>query len=194
MDDDEARRLNTLHRFRKHSPDLVLETYSHCEVPAGCGGGVLVWRDPREGVPVVLAVSTQQADVQAYIDGRPLLGTTVPLLPGMHTFALRIVGLPAASTVFGCALGVRQGGGLPQRVHGGGFVAVRALNHRGDSLPPDSEEIPLTPFDGDLEATGRGRWRFERMVSDGVPLWWLPPRQAWVVAHVQIDEHGVVVP
>ena len=36
--DSEALRLNTLNRFRKHSPRLLLEEYSHCEVPAGCGG------------------------------------------------------------------------------------------------------------------------------------------------------------
>ncbi len=36
-------RLNSVQRFQKKSPRLHLEEYSHCEVPAGCGGAVLRW-------------------------------------------------------------------------------------------------------------------------------------------------------
>ncbi len=30
--------LNSLSRFSKKSSTMILEVYSHCEVPAGCGG------------------------------------------------------------------------------------------------------------------------------------------------------------
>ncbi|MFX0095185.1 MAG: hypothetical protein ACFFBD_25855, partial [Candidatus Hodarchaeota archaeon] len=43
-------RLNSLSRYSKKSARLILEEYSHCEIPAGCGGVVLRWIDPREKV------------------------------------------------------------------------------------------------------------------------------------------------
>src|SRR5574339_211352 len=66
--DDEALRLNTLHRFRKHSPRLLLQEYSHCEVPAGCGGVVLRWIDREGGLPVVVRVAAL-GPVRAWLDG-----------------------------------------------------------------------------------------------------------------------------
>jgi hypothetical protein len=43
--------LNSLDRFRKHPGQLVLEEHGHCEVPAGCGGVVLRWRNPNPSPP-----------------------------------------------------------------------------------------------------------------------------------------------
>jgi hypothetical protein len=48
-------RLNSLDRFRKQPGRLVLEEHSHCQVPAGCGGGVLRRRNPQEGPQAFLA-------------------------------------------------------------------------------------------------------------------------------------------
>jgi hypothetical protein len=31
-------KLNDLDRYHKRSASLILQEYSHCEVPAGCGG------------------------------------------------------------------------------------------------------------------------------------------------------------
>lgn len=42
-------KLNTLDRFTKQPGLLALQESSHCEVPAGCGGVVLRWIDPRAG-------------------------------------------------------------------------------------------------------------------------------------------------
>jgi hypothetical protein len=53
MSDPELK-LNALARYSKRSPHLVLEEYSHCEVPAGCGGVVLRWRNPDEPIPMVV--------------------------------------------------------------------------------------------------------------------------------------------
>ncbi|MFX0064814.1 MAG: hypothetical protein ACFFC7_21780 [Candidatus Hermodarchaeota archaeon] len=45
---DRELKLNSISRFSKKSPRLVLEQYSHCEVPAGCGGVVIRWKDPQD--------------------------------------------------------------------------------------------------------------------------------------------------
>lgn len=50
--DERELKLNSLARYAKTSPLYVLEEHGHCEVPAGCGGVVLRWRDPRDGVPL----------------------------------------------------------------------------------------------------------------------------------------------
>ncbi len=52
MADDKGLNLNNLDRYTKLSPRFVLEEYSHCEVPAGCGGIVLRWRNPEVGIPI----------------------------------------------------------------------------------------------------------------------------------------------
>jgi len=49
---DRDLKLNSLSRFSKQSPRLVLEEYSHCEVPAGCGGVVLRWRKAQPPIPM----------------------------------------------------------------------------------------------------------------------------------------------
>ena len=51
MTDDDDLRVNTLHRFAKHSPTLILHEYSSCEVPAGCGGVVMRWIAPDQDAP-----------------------------------------------------------------------------------------------------------------------------------------------
>lgn len=49
---DRDLKINSLSRFSKQSSRLVLEEYSHCEVPAGCGGVVLRWRKPIPPIPM----------------------------------------------------------------------------------------------------------------------------------------------
>jgi len=64
--------LNSLQRFRREAAErMTLEEYSSCEVPAGCGGVVLRWHDPDEGVPVVFH-SAFQANCEAKLNGSPL--------------------------------------------------------------------------------------------------------------------------
>lgn len=43
--------LNSIDRFRKRPQRFVLEEHGHCEIPAGCGGVVLRWRNPQAAVP-----------------------------------------------------------------------------------------------------------------------------------------------
>jgi len=84
MTDDDDLKINTLHRFAKHSARLVLHEYSHCEVPAGCGGVVLRWMDPARGRPVTVRVA--KGDV--WIDGVELEVSHTQLVPGMHLLAV----------------------------------------------------------------------------------------------------------
>src|SRR5206468_12707267 len=81
--------LNSLDRFRKKPERLVLEEHGHCEVPAGCGGVVLRWRNPRARVPVVIRLYTP-VPAAAFIDGRELTVSRVDLSPGPHVFAVRL--------------------------------------------------------------------------------------------------------
>ena len=88
--DDDDLRINTLHRFAKHSPKLVLHEYSHCEVPAGCGGVVLRWIDPREGFPASFRLEAPAAGGALWVDGKPLASSQSLLRPGHRAFALHI--------------------------------------------------------------------------------------------------------
>ncbi len=101
-DDPGALRLNTLDRFRKQSPRLLLEEYSHCEVPAGCGGVILRWVDPQAGVPAFLrVVVVGQGTVEAYVDGVALDGsrTTIPAGERVLGLALRELGAGPATVL-----------------------------------------------------------------------------------------------
>jgi hypothetical protein len=93
--------LNSLSRFRKQSRRLVLEEHSHCEVPAGCGGVVLRWRDPLALVPLTLYLYTPVSAV-CLLDGEELRSTRVDLPPGKHvvTLALENLNLSAGVILF----------------------------------------------------------------------------------------------
>jgi hypothetical protein len=82
-------KINALSRYEKRSADLALLQYDHCEVPAGCGGAVLRWIDPRAAVPVQMWLYAPSV-FEAFVDGaapsssRPLLGA------GPHVLAVRV--------------------------------------------------------------------------------------------------------
>jgi hypothetical protein len=88
--EDDDLRINTLHRFAKHSPRLVLQEYSHCEVPAGCGGVVIRWYDPAGGTPATLRVVLVDARAELWIDGVQLATSWLQLAPGPHVVALHV--------------------------------------------------------------------------------------------------------
>jgi hypothetical protein len=83
-------RLNSLSRYSKESPRLVLEEHGHCEVPAGCGGVVLRWTNPQRSIPVEFWMeSTGETDF--YLDGStPRSGR--PMVPyGEHVLGFHIL-------------------------------------------------------------------------------------------------------
>lgn len=89
MADDELR-LNTVERFSKHSTRLVLEEHGHCEVPAGCGGVVLQWRDPQVGLPVIVGLIGSVGRGEVFVDGEALRQQRVVLSYGSHMLAMRL--------------------------------------------------------------------------------------------------------
>jgi hypothetical protein len=88
--DDDDLRLNTLHRFAKHSPRLVLHEYSHCEVPAGCGGVILRWYDRAQGAPAMVRVRGEEIEADCWLDGAPLASSFALLGAGARVLAVHV--------------------------------------------------------------------------------------------------------
>jgi hypothetical protein len=91
--------INSLERFRKHSSRLVLEVHSHCEVPAGCGGVVLRWRNPRRAVPLGVSLYSP-GKAKLFFDGALVETTGVDLTPGAHQLALALDEIDLAEGLF----------------------------------------------------------------------------------------------
>jgi hypothetical protein len=81
--------LNSLNRFRKQSARLVLEEHSHCEIPAGCGGVVLRWRNPQAALPVSIHLYSP-VPATCWLDGAEVRLGRMDLAIGRHTLALAI--------------------------------------------------------------------------------------------------------
>lgn len=90
MDDDEALRLNKLHRFAKYSPKLVLHEYSHCEVPAGCGGVVLRWLDPSTGRPCIVELGVAGLRGSVWLQGEPVPSAICNVKDGACVLAVEL--------------------------------------------------------------------------------------------------------
>ncbi len=88
--------LNTLHRFSKHSEKLVLEVHGHCEIPAGCGGVVLRWRNPDAGLPVAISLATS-GRVSVFLDGVQLKTGRSELSFADHVLAVHVREIAAAA-------------------------------------------------------------------------------------------------
>lgn len=100
-------RLNSLARYSKpyskRSSRYVLESHSHCEVPAGCGGAVLRWRNPRRAIPLLIHLFAP-GEVHMLLNGAPLTSAR-PLIPyGEHVLAWKINGINSAAFAFVCSI------------------------------------------------------------------------------------------
>lgn len=64
-------KLNSIDRYLKSSPNIHLEEYSSCEVPAGCGGVVLRWvnQDSSVALDLIQRFSTRAS---VWINGKPI--------------------------------------------------------------------------------------------------------------------------
>ncbi len=81
--------MNSLSRYSKKSNRYVLEAHSHCEVPAGCGGAVLRWRNPKEGVPLTFRIYAG-GPYKFYLDGQPLASARPTIGFGEHVISIAI--------------------------------------------------------------------------------------------------------
>jgi hypothetical protein len=95
--------LNSLDRFRKHPGKLILEAHGSCEVPAGCGGVVLRWRNPHALVPFTVYPYTP-LPTTCFLDGEPMQASHFDLVPGPHVlaFLLKDVVLADGLLMFAC--------------------------------------------------------------------------------------------
>jgi len=82
-------KLNSLSRYSKQSSRLVLEEHGHCEVPAGCGGVVLRWRNPHQSIPFQMSFHTH-GKVDFLLDGKQPSSSRPLLSYGEHILAFRI--------------------------------------------------------------------------------------------------------
>ncbi len=81
--------LNSLSRYSKKSSRYILEAQSHCEVPAGCGGVVLRWRDPKKGIPLTFRIYAGSS-YKFFLDAHPLTSAR-PIVPfGDHVISIII--------------------------------------------------------------------------------------------------------
>lgn len=95
--DERELKLNSLARYVKASELFVLEEHGHCEVPAGCGGVVLRWRNPRAGVPFTMWLETD-GPCEMYLDGTTPTSAR-PLVPfGTHVLAFEVASYHPAYT------------------------------------------------------------------------------------------------
>src|SRR5438445_6708984 len=91
---DRDLRLNSISRYSKESPRLILEEHGHCEVPAGCGGVILRWRNPNSGLLFIVQLFAP-GKFEVWIDGvAPPSGR--PLIPyGEHVLGMAVEEFPS---------------------------------------------------------------------------------------------------
>lgn len=77
-------RINRLDRYRKESDRLILEEHS-----AGCGGIILRWRNPDDGIPIRLEAAAP-VEPEFFLDGQPLTSRRFVAKTGPHLFAVRL--------------------------------------------------------------------------------------------------------
>jgi hypothetical protein len=87
--EDDDLRLNTLHRFEKGAGRLTLREYSHCEVPAGCGGVVMRFLDPDDPPPVCVEVVVL-GSADTWLDGERLTSSFTRMRGGHHLVAVHL--------------------------------------------------------------------------------------------------------
>jgi hypothetical protein len=91
-------KLNSLSRYTKESPNLVLEEHGHCEVPAGCGGVVLRWTNPHRSIPITFRLATT-GESRFYLDGLSPESGRPMVSYGEHVIALRVLHPDPASWI-----------------------------------------------------------------------------------------------
>ena len=131
-------RLNSLDRFRKQSPRLVLEEHGHCEVPAGCGGVVLRWRNPFAARLFDLAVFTP-TDATTWLDGVEPETGLIDLAVGPHAVAIH----------------------YPKMVRKEGVLMFALVSHDKVRATPPVPETKLQ-----FISVAGGRWRHAGPVGD----------------------------
>lgn len=164
--DDDDLKINTLYALSKYSPGLVLEEHGHCEVPAGCGGVVLRWRDPAAGTPAVLSVACK-GNVRAWLDDVEIPTGYLALRPGRRVLTLELRELSEVPSPVLVALRAQQGEAV---FYASSAEARSAVGAAWQSRPLDAPEAPFVPMssaDDLLPAPRQQDWRFRRLTDLG---------------------------
>ena len=170
-------RLNSLDRFTKRSPRLLLEEHSHCEVPAGCGGVVLRWVNPATGLPILIDFY-HPGPARLSIDGVTVTTSHLLLAPGAHVLAIEFPEPPANGGVLFALVGRLR---LSTSSRGRETVVLRSTADRAwlcTTTPPPGWDTALEPPRGDWttvrkqravepERSSEGWYAFYRAVERG---------------------------
>jgi hypothetical protein len=198
-DADEKLRLNTLHRLAKHSDRLVLMEYSHCEVPAGCGGYVMRWRDPSAGRPLVLNVACS-GRVQGFIDGAPITSSRCTLTVGQHQLAMH-VSVEEAPAPLVVAVFVDD----PRAAHDEEEVVLLSADdstwrctERAPAADDDWKALdhddagwqPLRAWTPTPEELGEDHWRYDWLLNRGAAALRLERGELWIRRRIGVQGEG----
>lgn len=183
-------RLNSLNRFRKQSARLVLEEHGHCEIPAGCGGVVLRWRNPRAALPVSIQFYSS-APATCWIDDAEVRVGRMDLTIGRHVVAVAVeeVKLSAGLILFAInhdPTDYQRGDKTEPSDRPLNVVSAADGTWRYSLAPPPAEWTSLSFDDHDwplltlaatptLNRSDEGAYRCERCVELGAACLGLPP-------------------
>ncbi|WP_437318311.1 hypothetical protein [Sorangium sp. So ce385] len=197
--------VNDLARYEKSSERLVLEDYSSCEVPAGCGGGILRWIDPQEALPLTLRLWTA-GSAEVFFDGAPVRSSRIQARPGAHVLAvaLRSADDPPARLALSLSYTddpERHAAFEPRRdrsigrtldVRSGAGAAIV-----GTTRDPGGDAWKLPGFDERgwralAPAQGSAGWHFDDLMRRGARAVGLPDAQGdlWVRCSFDVDLGG----
>lgn len=203
--DAEALSVNELARFTKNSPRLVLEQYSHCEVPAGCGGVVLRWVNPESPVPFGCHVFGGYCGA-LFVDGVEHRSARVMLTAGAHVLVFVMsrsryatdAFMAVASTAYGSVR--RTGAQLPEvtvtsRADGSWRVATSRPDAAALTAPEADPTVwePLTAAPRPARPEGYAGY-YDECVEHGAEALALPPDDGdfWVRVVVEVPHHPQV--
>src|ERR1051326_7922597 len=99
---DRELKLNSLGRYGKNASRLILEEHSHCEVPAGCGGVVLRWRNPNSGLLFILHFFGT-GKLTILLDGKVLTSARPLISFGEHVLSFAFTDMIPGSAAMGFA-------------------------------------------------------------------------------------------
>ncbi len=138
--------LNSLDRFRKQPGKLVLEEHSHCEVPAGCGGVVLRWRNPHATLPLTVHLFTPKQGAY-FLDGADLNISRVNIPPGTHVVAVALEDADVSAGLLMFAAFYDDGRTSDSDLPGATLLSAADGSWKFTLQPPDGEAWKTAEFD-----------------------------------------------
>ena len=183
-------RINTLHRFAKHSPRLTLREYSHCEVPAGCGGVVLRWTDPTDARAVFVHLGTPNAEVDAWLDGTEIVASAHALAGDEHVLALHVTRhakTPTGRLLVAPSVSIEPGSAnlLPRSLVARATTTIEPDIARADL---DDRHWPLAERATPRDIVGLTAWRrrYQQLLDEGA-LVLVADDEIWMRLHFRLE-------